>query len=332
MIAKLPTIFLLLLLEIICIHGDDYTINSDNKSLLIAAGCFWCAGKSAFVYINMLSCICKAHVLTEVTTYLYLSSNPEQAFEVFAPGVVEAVSGYSGPNCIDNPSYKNHPGCYEVILIEYDPLQTTYKLMLEYAWRNIDPYSGSGQFCDRGPSYYPALFYATEEERVAAEEVKDEILEEYGWDESTLQVPLVERPKFWTAEDYHQNYYIKNPKNYGYYKNACGRTNRLKEVWGEDEYYCYHDYEGENFDTCFPELNGTITNEQGEEVEVVVNVKEASEEVVGLMPQWAVTFVSIVAAIFVCGFIMCCSFKWMRKDDDHRDEAVPQKELDDTIK
>ena len=298
--AKLPTIFLLLLLllQTICIHGDDYTINSDNKSLLIAAGCFWCA---------------------------------EQAFEVFAPGVVEAVSGYSGPNCINNPSYKNHPGCYEVILIEYDPLQTTYKLMVEYAWRNIDPYNGNGQFCDRGHSYYPAIFYATEEEQVAAEQVKEEILEEYGWEESSLQVPLVERPKFWIAEDYHQNYYIKNPKNYGYYKNACGRTNRLKEVWGEEEYYCYHDYEGENFDTCFPELNGTITNEQGEEVEVVVNVKEASEEVVGLMPQWAVTLVSIVAAVLVCGFIMCCSFKWMRKDDN-TDEAVPQKELDDTIK
>ena len=191
---------------------------------------------------------------TCTNSYTILSLFTEQAFEVFAPGVVEAVSGYSGPNCIDNPSYKNHPGCYEVILIEYDPLQTTYKLMVEYGWRNIDPYNGNGQFCDRGFSYYPAIFYATEEERVAAEEVKEEILEEYGWDESSLQVPLVERPKFWTAEDYHQNYYIKNPKNYGYYKNACGRTNRLKEVWGEEEYYCYHDYEGENFDTCFPRV------------------------------------------------------------------------------
>jgi len=142
--------------------------------------------------------ICRAHdVLTELKSSLLCIT--EQAFEVYAPGVVEAVSGYSGPNCIDNPSYKNHPGCYEVILIEYDPLQTTYKLMLDYAWRNIDPYNGNGQFCDRGPSYFPGIFYATEEERVAAEQVKEEILEEYGWDESTLQVPLVERPKFWTA-------------------------------------------------------------------------------------------------------------------------------------
>ena len=280
---------LLLLLKVVVISGDDYTIDPNNKSLLIAAGCFWCA---------------------------------EQAFEQYAPGVIEAVSGYSGPNGIENPSYKNHPGHYEVILIEYDPSKTSYKVMVEYAWRNLDPFNGRGQFCDYGLSYYPAIFYANDEEKVVAEQVKEEILEEYPqWDESSIVVPLLERPKFWTAEDYHQDYYIKNPKNYGYYKNACGRTRRLKEVWGESEYYCYHDYDLLN--SCF---NGTVLNEEGEEVEAEVNVKEAPEETVGLMPTWAVALVSSIAAVLFCCIIMVYSFKCVKRGD--KDEG-PQKEVED---
>ena len=271
-------LLLLLLLKVIIISGDDYTIDPNNKSLLIAAGCFWCA---------------------------------EQAFEQYAPGVIEAISGYSGPNGIDNPTYKNHPGHYEVILIEYDPSKTSYKVMVEYAWRNLDPFNDRGQFCDYGPSYYPAIFYANDEEKLAAEQVKKEILEEYPqWDESSIVVPLLERPKFWTAEDYHQDYYIKNPKNYGYYKNACGRTRRLKEVWGESEYSCYHDYDLQV--SCF---NATVLNEEGEEVEAVVNIKEAPEETVGLMPTWAVALVSSIAAVLFCCMIMFCSFKCGKRGD-----------------
>mmetsp|Transcript_30972 Transcript_30972/g.65429 ORF Transcript_30972/g.65429 Transcript_30972/m.65429 type:complete len:294 (-) Transcript_30972:2338-3219(-) len=272
------TIFLLIL-QVLHISGDDYTINPDNKSLLIAAGCFWCA---------------------------------EQAFEQYAPGVIEAKSGYAGANGIDNPTYRNHPGHYEVILIEYNPLKTTYKLLVEYAWFNLDPFDGGGQFCDNGFSYLPAIFYANEEERVVAEQVKDDILKEYpNWDVESVVVPLLERPTFWTAEDYHQNYYIENPRDYGFYKERCGRTDRLKDVWGEEEYYCYHDFNLER--DCF---NGTVVNEDGEEVEIEVNVKNASEEVAGVMPTWAVTLVSIVAAILGCGMILSCTFKYTRKEND----------------
>lgn len=249
----------------------------------------------------------------------------EQAFEQYAPGVIEAVSGYSGSSGIENPTYRNHHGHYEVILIEYDPLKTTYKLLVEYAWRNIDPFNGAGQFCDYGPSYYPAIFYDTNEESMIAQQVKKNILEQYPtWDVDSLAVPLIQRPKFWTAEDYHQDYYIKNPKNYGYYKNACGRTNRLKEVWGKDEYDCYHDYGLENYNTCFNGTDGLlVVNEEGETVEVEVNVKEAPQEVVGLMPTWAVAVVSTLAAILLCGLILCCSFKWRRrKQDDIEGERV----------
>lgn len=110
-------------------------------------------------------------------------------------------------------------------------MKTTYKLLVEYAWRNIDPFNGGGQFCDSGPSYYPAIFYDTDDEKKVAEEVKVDILQQYpDWEADNIAVPLLKRPKFWTAEEYHQDYYIKNPKNYGYYKNACGRTKRLKQV------------------------------------------------------------------------------------------------------
>ena len=280
-----------LLLQILHIAGDDYSINPDNKSLLIAAGCFWCA---------------------------------EQAFEQYAAGVVEAVSGYAGAGGIDYPTYGNHPGHYEVILIEYDPDKASYKLMVEYAYRNIDVFDGSGQFCDRGFSYFPAIFFANDEERIIAEQVRDEILQEYpSWDADSIAVPLLERPKFWTAEDYHQDYYIKKPKNYGYYKEACGRTKRLKQVWGDEQYYCYHDFNLAK--NCF---NGTVLNEEGEEVEAEVNVKNAPEEVAGLMPTWAVAVVSALAAILGCGMLLSCAFKYSRRKDDGQEE-IPHKEVEE---
>ena len=125
------------------------------------------------------------------------------------------------------------------------------------------------------------------------------------------------------AETYHQDYYIKNPSNYGYYKNACGRTKRLKEVWGNEEYECYHD---EEYSCFITNTNTTIINaETGEEVEVALvvnsdgelveaesNIKNAQEETVGLMPRWAIILVSILGAIVACGLILfvalrCCS-------------------------
>jgi len=194
--------------------GDDYAVAEGHGSLMVALGCFWCA---------------------------------EQAFEQYAPGVVEAVSGYAG-GINENPTYRNHPGHYEVILIEYDPSKTSYEVLVNYAYRNMDPFDGTGQFCDRGSSYYPAIFYATEEERSIAEDVLETILlDNDDWDAADIAAPILPRPVFWTAEGYHQDYYIKNPSNYGFYKNGCRRPQRLKEVWGEEEYKCYH----EEAHTCF---------------------------------------------------------------------------------
>ena len=268
-------------------NGNYPLSASEHKSLLIAAGCFWCA---------------------------------EQAFEQYAPGVIEVVSGYAGSDGIDSPTYRNHPGHYEVVLIEYDPNRTSYELLLQYAWRNIDPFSAYGQFCDRGFSYQPALFYADEEERVIAEQVRKDVLELYPeWDSEDVVVPILERPYFWMAEDYHQDYYIKNPWNYGYYKERCGRTKRLKEVWGEEQYYCYHDLEL----SCF---NHTAVNEDGLVVEAVVNVKdvaEESEKARGL-PTQGIIIVAVAGVVFAC--LLCVPVLRFIKPSCKREKKIVDEE------
>jgi len=286
-------LFLVLLCCAVLISADDYTVAEGNKSLIVAIGCFWCA---------------------------------EQAFEQYAPGVVEAVSGYAG-GTNDNPTYRNHPGHYEVILIEYDPAKTSYELLVNYAYRNMDPFDGNGQFCDKGSSYYPAIYYETEDELMAAETVLAEILEmNPDWSEDDIKAPILERPTFWTAETYHQDYYIKKPSNYGYYKNACGRTQRLKEVWGKEEYECFHDEEyscltNTNITIIDPETGeeaevefATVVNADGELVKAETNIKNAQEETVGLIPRWQIILLSILGAIVACGLILfvalrCCSSK-----------------------
>ena len=173
-ITLVASAFLILLLtEMKSVLADDYTVKEGHKSMLCAVGCFWCG---------------------------------EQAFEQYAPGVVEAVSGYAG-GTNDNPTYRNHPGHYEVVLVEYDPSLTSYEVLVNYAWRNLDPFDGIGQFCDKGTSYRPAIFYATDEEKEIADRVRDEIVASNNW--ADIAVPNVARPKFWTAEGYHQDYYIK---------------------------------------------------------------------------------------------------------------------------
>jgi len=256
----------LLFFSLCFVKADDYTIDPNHKSLLVALGCFWCA---------------------------------EQAFELYAPGVVEVVSGYAG-GVNNNPTYKYHPGHYEVVLVEYDPLLTSYEVLVEYAWRNLDPFDGKGQFCDKGISYRPAIFYADDDERESAERVRSDILESEGWDENDVKVPDVERPIFWTAEDYHQDYYIKNPNNYAFYKSRCGRTNRLKQVWGEEEYYCYHDLTV----GCF---NMTVLNEEGDFVTAEVNRKDSLEEVENpKLPVLQIMAIAFCAFLILACLAMCC--------------------------
>jgi len=260
---------LLFLLIVRSINADNYVLTSaDHKSLMVGMGCFWCG---------------------------------EEAFERYAPGVIEAVSGYAGGDN-DNPTYGYHPGHNEVVLVEYDPNKTSYEVLLEYAWKNLDPFNGRGQFCDRGTSYLPQVFYSTLEEKLIGERVLKKILEDYPmWNIDDLMVPILDRPKFWIAEEYHQNYYIKNPGNYLYYKNVCGRKNRLIEVWGEDVYKCYHDAES----ACTLGGKNTVTNTFGDEVQTEINRKGINKEGKAAFLQYKyIVIISVIGAIFVFGIVV----------------------------
>jgi peptide-methionine (S)-S-oxide reductase len=151
------------------------------------------------------------------------------------PGVLAAISGYAGGKS-ENPSYKEvsagGSGHVEVVQVIFDPKRTSYEKLLEHFWRNIDPTQGDGQFCDRGSQYAPAIFPQNDAQRVAAEKSKA-ALEKSG----VLKAPVVAtiRPvaRFWRAEEYHQDYYRKEPKAYQSYRTGCGRDRRLIELWGK---------------------------------------------------------------------------------------------------
>ncbi len=150
------------------------------------------------------------------------------------PGVSGVVSGYSGGER-KNPTYEEvgsgSTGHAEAVEVIYDPARVSYEKLLEVFWRNIDPLSAHGQFCDRGEQYRSAIFYGNETERRLAEESKKKIEQRLKAKVSTEIVPAA---AFYPAEEYHQDYYRKNPIRYGLYRKGCGRDARLAELWGAD--------------------------------------------------------------------------------------------------
>jgi peptide-methionine (S)-S-oxide reductase len=114
--------------------------------------------------------------------------------------------------------------------VVYDPAVTSYERLLEIFWHNIDPTQSDGQFCDRGDSYRSAIFYGSAEEQRRATETKTEVRERLGEDVATAILPA---STFWVAEDYHQDFYRKDPARYQSYREGCGRDRRLREIWGE---------------------------------------------------------------------------------------------------
>lgn len=151
-------------------------------------------------------------------------------------GVIATVSGFMGGD-VDNPTYKQvvrgGTGHAEVVQVTYDPDVVSYGTLLETYWRNVDPYDGEGQFCDRGDSYRPAIFYHGEAQEEAANASKQR-LEDSARTEEPIAVQVVEAGDFYRAEEYHQDYYEKNPVRYKFYRWNCGRDARLEEVWGDD--------------------------------------------------------------------------------------------------
>lgn len=150
------------------------------------------------------------------------------------PGVTATVSGYTGGTRA-NPTYKEvsagNTGHVEAIEVTYDPAKTSYEQLLEVYWRNIDPLDADGQFCDRGEPYRTAIFYQGAEQKRFAETSKARIEQRL---KRAVVTPLREATTFYPAEDYHQDYYQRNPLRYKYYRYRCGRDERLEQLWGKE--------------------------------------------------------------------------------------------------
>ncbi|NVD07848.1 peptide-methionine (R)-S-oxide reductase MsrB [Vibrio sp. JPW-9-11-11] len=176
--------------------------NQSSEVATLAGGCFWCT-----------------------------ESDLEKL-----PGVLDVVSGYSG-GALENPTYKQvssgKSGHIEVVKVTFDPSTVTYEQVLDQFFRHIDPTDDKGSFVDRGPQYRPAIFYHNSQQKEIAERFINEI-EQLGIYRKPLKTELIEFDKFWPAEDYHQDYYLRNKIRYNYYRYASGRDQYLDEIFGDD--------------------------------------------------------------------------------------------------
>lgn len=149
-------------------------------------------------------------------------------------GVAETVSGYTGGHA-EAPTYEEvtagGTGHFEAVRVTYDPERVSFVELADVFWRNIDPFDDGGQFCDRGSSYRAAIFHGDEAEREVAEAGKADIEARFDRRMATRILPAA---AFYPAEDYHQDYYQKNPLRYRYYRFSCRRDARLDAVWGAD--------------------------------------------------------------------------------------------------
>jgi len=180
----------------------ESTVDSDGENLktaIFAGGCFWCI---------------------------------EADFEKLE-GVQSVVSGYTGGDAT-TADYKtvtyNETGHYEAVEVSYDPSTVSYSELVEYFWRHIDPTNPRGQFCDSGSSYRSAIFYGSDEEYAVIEKSLANLNENKPFDADIVTAIEVAKP-FYLAEDYHQDYYKKNPIRYNLYRRGCGRDARIAELW-----------------------------------------------------------------------------------------------------
>jgi len=150
-------------------------------------------------------------------------------------GVLATTSGYTGGDKAD-PTYQEvsagGTGHAEAVQITYDPAKVSYQELLEVFWRNVDPLDAGGQFCDRGDQYRTAIFVHDATQRGLAEDSKQALVDS-GRFEQPIVTEIVAAGPFYPAEDYHQDYYEKNPLRYKFYRWNCGRDQRLAELWGE---------------------------------------------------------------------------------------------------
>ncbi|MGH6943497.1 MAG: peptide-methionine (S)-S-oxide reductase MsrA [Geminicoccaceae bacterium] len=158
----------------------------------------------------------------------------EAAFDP-VEGVISTTSGYTGGTTV-NPTYHEvsagGTGHAESVEVKYDPSKVTYQQLLDVYWHNVDPLDTGGQFCDRGNQYRTAIFVHDAEQRRLAEASKQALVDSKRFDGQPIVTEIVQAGPFYPAEDYHQNYYKKNPIRYKFYRWNCGRDQRLAELWG----------------------------------------------------------------------------------------------------
>lgn len=169
------------------------------QNALFALGCFWC-GEKPFDHVN---------------------------------GVLETTSGYAG-GAADTATYdqvsRGRTGHVEVLQVTYDANKVTYQDLLDIFWVNIDPFDDRGQFCDKGHHYRAAIYVNNQQERSFAEASLQEKEDFLG---KKIVTEVREIQPFYKAEEYHQDYYKKNPIRYKFYRAGCGRDTRLRQVWGD---------------------------------------------------------------------------------------------------
>ena len=158
----------------------------------------------------------------------------EEAFEK-VKGVLSATSGYMG-GTVANPSYEEvsagRTGHAESVEVVYDPAKVSYQKLLDAFWRNVDPITPNAQFCDHGSQYRSAIFFQTDEEKREADTSRQAIEQSKRFKEPIV-TQIVMASQFYPAEEYHQDFYKKNPVRYKFYKYNCGRAQRLEELWGK---------------------------------------------------------------------------------------------------
>ena len=169
-----------------------------TATAIFAGGCFWCT---------------------------------ESDFEKL-PGVIAAESGYTAGKT-PNPTYKSistgTTGHTEAVRVTYDPAKVTYSQLVEYFWKTIDPSEKDKQFCDSGSQYRSGIYWGSDAERQIAVASRDALLKTGRF--KTIHTELAAASTFYPAEEYHQDYYKKNPVRYAYYRNGCGRDAQLKRIW-----------------------------------------------------------------------------------------------------
>jgi peptide-methionine (S)-S-oxide reductase len=170
-----------------------------TQEAIFAMGCFWC-GAAAFA-----------------------DHDTNQKL----PGIIEVRVGFAGGMSI-NPTYASHEGHQEAVKVVFDPKRISYAKLLDIFWHNIDPFDDTGQFCDKGDPYKSAIFFQNADQEREAQASKEAIEKRLG---KKVVTDLKLATPFYDAEDYHQDYKIKNPIRYKIYRWNCGREQRLQEIW-----------------------------------------------------------------------------------------------------